>query len=135
VKLDNVRLLVSRFDECFRFYRDAMGLEVTWGEEGEHYASFRAEGGGLAIFDRKAMADAVGAGHLPSHAIGQDRVALVFEVRNVDAAIARLRAAGVPLVTEPKDRPDWGIRTAHLRDPDGTLIELEAPLGAAANPR
>lgn len=24
--------------------------------------------------------------------------------------------------------PDWGIRTAHLRDPDGHLIELDAPL-------
>lgn len=24
--------------------------------------------------------------------------------------------------------PDWGIRTAHLRDPDGNLIEINQPL-------
>ena len=24
----------------------------------------------------------------------------------------------------PTDRPDWGIRVAYVRDPDGTLIGL-----------
>jgi catechol 2,3-dioxygenase-like lactoylglutathione lyase family enzyme len=26
------------------------------------------------------------------------------------------------------DRPEWGIRTAHFRDPDGNLIEINQPL-------
>jgi catechol 2,3-dioxygenase-like lactoylglutathione lyase family enzyme len=34
-----------------------------------------------------------------------------------------LRADGVD-VGEPFDRRDWVIRGAHLRDPDGNLIEL-----------
>lgn len=28
-------------------------------------------------------------------------------------------------MAEPKDYPDWGIRAAHVRDPDGNLIEIE----------
>jgi catechol 2,3-dioxygenase-like lactoylglutathione lyase family enzyme len=33
------------------------------------------------------------------------------------------------VVTQPQDRPDWGIRTAHFRDPDGNLIEIYNNLG------
>jgi catechol-2,3-dioxygenase len=34
-------------------------------------------------------------------------------------------------VTEPKDMPDWGIRTFHLRDPDGNLVEVFSHLTKA----
>jgi hypothetical protein len=40
----------------------------------------------------------------------------------------RLGARGVSFLNEPHDRPDWGIRVLHLRDPDGLLIELNEPL-------
>jgi len=30
--------------------------------------------------------------------------------------------------TEPTDRSVWGIRTAHFRDPDGNLIEINHAL-------
>jgi hypothetical protein len=39
-----------------------------------------------------------------------------------------LKARGAQFVADLTDRPDWGIRTAHLRDPDGNLIELNSPL-------
>jgi len=37
MKPDSARpvLLVTRFDECFRFYRDVMGFSVGWGREGD----------------------------------------------------------------------------------------------------
>jgi hypothetical protein len=31
---------------------------------------------------------------------------------------------GAPVSAEPADRSDWGIRVGYVRDPDGTLIEL-----------
>ena len=34
MKLTHVRLLVNDFDACFRFYRDVMGFQVQWGDEG-----------------------------------------------------------------------------------------------------
>ena len=57
-----------------------------------------------------------------------DAVVLVLASDNVDADVERLRAIGVPVVTEPADRPDWGIRTAHFRDPSGNLIEIYTAL-------
>jgi lactoylglutathione lyase len=45
MKLLSVRLLVSDFDSCFRFYRDVMGFRPTWGEEGDGYADFDAGAG------------------------------------------------------------------------------------------
>jgi catechol 2,3-dioxygenase-like lactoylglutathione lyase family enzyme len=125
MRLTHIRLLVTDYDVCFRFYRDVMGLEVTWGAEGEGYADFKAaEGIALALFGRKDQAEAVGTTNLPEDAEAQDRVALIFDVEDVDTRVADLKARGASFVTDPQDRPDWGIRTAHLRDPDGNLIEL-----------
>lgn len=53
-----------------------------------------------------------------------------FEVDDVDVAYQQLRDKGITFVTEPLDRPDWGIRTAHFRDPDGNLIEIYNNLDA-----
>ncbi len=74
------------------------------------------------------MAEAVGRSALPSDVAAQDRFCLVIEVENVDETHAQLVEKGVEFVVGPKDMKQWGIRTAHLRDPDGTLIELASSL-------
>jgi catechol 2,3-dioxygenase-like lactoylglutathione lyase family enzyme len=90
------------------------------------YADFDTGGGtGIALFQRELMSEALGTSGLPASAQGdQDSFVLVFSVEDVDATCSRLQAQGVRLVTEPRDRPEWGIRTAHFRDPDGFLIEI-----------
>lgn len=130
MKLTHVRLLVNQFDECFRFYRDVMGFAVQWGAEGSDYADFRAPRGGamIALFGRQAMAETLGATNLPCDAVCQDRAMLVFDAADLDSTVAALKARGAQFVVELTDRPDWGIRTAHLRDPEGNLIELNSPL-------
>lgn len=129
MKLTHVRLLVNDFDACFRFYRDVMGFQVQWGAEGADYASFRGRGEAMvALFGRQAMADTLGDGTLPSEAPCQYRSMLVFEAADLDSTIRALKARGAHFVTDLQERPDWGIRTAHLRDPDGNLIELNSPL-------
>ena len=105
-----------------------MGFRVTWGKEGEGYASFDAEGGTLALFKRDIMAKDVGTTNLPSEAKCQDRVALIFCVDNLKAEAAKLKKQGVKLITEPTERPDYGISVIHLRDPDGNLIEIFSQL-------
>jgi catechol 2,3-dioxygenase-like lactoylglutathione lyase family enzyme len=129
VKFDNVRLLVSRFDETYAFYRDALGLKPTWGKPGENYASFAFPGGAqIALFRKSLMADAVGTSAQPSTRREQDTAALILSVDDVDALYARLKAAGVEFTGEPQDQPAWGIRAAHFRDPDGNLLEAFSPL-------
>jgi lactoylglutathione lyase len=50
-------------------------------------------------------------------------------VDNVDEVYQRLKDHNGILMAPPTDRPDWGIRTAHFRDPDGNLIEIYTNLG------
>jgi catechol 2,3-dioxygenase-like lactoylglutathione lyase family enzyme len=129
MRLYSIRLLVEDFDACFRFYRDMIGLEPAWGEEGGRYADFKAGNGTfLALFKRDLMAATVSADQLPHDTPTQDRAALVFQTDDLDGTAAELQGKGVEFVNEPKDYPAWTIRAAHFRDPDGNLIELFAPL-------
>ena len=123
-QLSQVRLLVSDVKSCFKFYSGVLGLPVSWGDENSGYASFQAGDSVIALFDRQAMADSIGGGDRPSSTEGQDRVAIVMQVDDVDKEYQRLKTIDVSFLTEPVDREGWGIRTAHLRDPDGTLIEI-----------
>jgi catechol 2,3-dioxygenase-like lactoylglutathione lyase family enzyme len=127
-KLEYIRLLVSDFKACFRFYQDVMGFKATFGDENDVYADFATGGSTLALFGRSNMGEAVGTLHLPESAIAQDRMCLIFAVKSVDETCQHLKSLGVSLVSEPMDRPGWGIRTAHFRDPDGNLIEINQPL-------
>lgn len=121
------RLLVRDFAANYRFYRDVLGFTAAFGEEHDVYADFKTGDVTIALFDRGAMAEAVGTTNLPPTATAQDSVALCFAVENVDAACEDLRAKGVTLVTEPQDRSEWMIRTAHFRDPEGNLLEVFSP--------
>ena len=126
---DFTRLLVTNFRECFIFYRDVMGFTPTFGTENDTYADFSTGAVNIAMFDKHEMATTVGAENLPVKAESQDSVCLVFGVTSVDETSEYLRAKGVTLVVEPTNHPDWGIRTAHFRDPDGNLIEINQPIG------
>jgi lactoylglutathione lyase len=115
VKLSQVRLLVDDFGAAFRFYRDELGLETSFGEDEGPYASFSAGNGAIAIFERRGQAEVVEL-RPPG-----DGALVVLEVDDTDAEVERLREH---VVAGPVDRPDWGGRVAWLRDPDGNLVEL-----------
>lgn len=129
-KFEYTRLLVTNFKDCFLFYRDIMGFKATYGSEDDVYADFDTGATTIALFSRQAMSEAVATTNLPLQAKAQDGVCLCFAVENVEAACEALKRSGVGLVTEPTDRTGWGIRTAHFRDPEGNLIELNQPLKA-----
>lgn len=122
------RILVKDYLAALRFYRDVLQFPVSWGDETTGYISFDTGGVLLAVFGRQAQADAVGAGDLPTEAVAQDSFVLTFKVDDVDAEYERLRLRGVTFIAPPVDRPNWGERTAHFRDPEGNLIELDQGL-------
>jgi catechol 2,3-dioxygenase-like lactoylglutathione lyase family enzyme len=106
-------------------------MKVHWGSEDDSYASFtHAEGDdvALALFKRQAMAEVLGTTDLPGDTVCQDRFALIIRVENVDAVCEKLSDERIEVVTGPQDHPDWGIRSAYIRDPDGNLIELYSDL-------
>jgi catechol 2,3-dioxygenase-like lactoylglutathione lyase family enzyme len=129
IQFARVRLLVKDFDKSWRFYRDVLGLTPARGHGQPPYGEFVwGKDAIVSLFDRKLMALAVGLhpGRYSRASVG--RSLLNFEVKDVDALAKRLRRRGVRLLRGPTDRPDWSLRTIHLRDPDGYLIEIYSEL-------
>lgn len=127
MKLSETRIHVADFAAMFHFYQDTLGLPVLWGDEGSGYAAFGSEACNVSIFPWQGMAEAAGSGfaYRPG---AQDRVMIAIGVDDVDATYAALRGRGVEAVDRPQDQPGWGMRVAHLRDPEGNLIEINQPL-------
>jgi lactoylglutathione lyase len=122
-------LLVEKFDECFRFYRDVMKFKVAWGKEGDSYASFIIGNNmRMALFKRGQMAETVKTTNLPPDSECQDKFALVFEVKRFDEIVGELRKLGANFMTQIIKKPDWGIRTIFLRDPGGNLLQIESEI-------
>jgi lactoylglutathione lyase len=92
-----------------RFYVHLLGLPIV--DEGDWGLVLRAGTVDLFLDVRRDI--------LPQH------VELTFDVRQVDAAIAALRRAGVTVLEEPTDR-EWGDRDGAVVDPDGNLVYLRA---------
>ena len=132
MKLLNVRLLVSDMNASLAFYRDKLGFTQLFEDPDGDYTELSVGGTvTLALFGKTVMAEAVGTTNKPAQAEHQDTFVIAFEVDNVDETVAQLEAKGVVIDTPAQDRPLWMMRTAHLRDPDGNLIEILTGLAPA----
>ncbi|MDX3072470.1 VOC family protein [Streptomyces sp. NPDC088354] len=127
------RLLVEDFDAAVRFWtaalRDLLATEPVKVLPEAGYANWDLGGqAALTLFSRTALARTIGTETLPAHAPAQDAAMLVLRVEDVDVAAGKLAAHGADVLAEPQDRPAWGpnLRTAHLRTPDGCLVELQS---------
>ena len=127
------RLLVSRFDVCFRFYDAVLpplvGARLVRGSEAGPYASWDVgDQGAVTLLDRGEMASVAASVAAPSAAVTADTTMLVSRVPDVAAGYALCLARGATSVAPPAPRPQWGptMRTAHVRDPEGNLWELQS---------
>ncbi|MDI2132110.1 VOC family protein [Yinghuangia seranimata] len=128
------RLLVDDFAACFGFYSAVLpalaGAHLVKGAAAGPYANWDVDDEALLVlFDRGAMSAVAGTGDLPRTAPpAQDRTMFVLRVTDVDDAVETCLKNGGTLAVAATDRPDWGpnLRTAHVRDPEGTLLELQS---------
>jgi predicted enzyme related to lactoylglutathione lyase len=127
------RLLVRDFPASVEFYRGVLaslfGTEPVKVVPEASYANWDLDGqAGLVLFGRAMIAGTVGTAELAAEVPAQDRSMLVFKVDDVDAAVKVFTQYGATVVAEAQDRPQWGpnLRTAHLRDPEGNLLELQS---------
>jgi catechol 2,3-dioxygenase-like lactoylglutathione lyase family enzyme len=115
-ELNHVALDVSDVAASVRFYRDVLGLpELPRPDFGFPGAWFR-----LGVTQEL---------HLIGHRereVGQRAGHFALLVSDIDAAAARLRAAGAEF-RGPKPRPDGALQV-FTADPDGNVIELCANL-------
>ncbi len=120
-------LYVSDLEASVRFYRDVAGLPHRFTDAG--YAEFGTGPTRLAVYERRRAEWLTG--H-PVHPGPAGEIVLVVD--DVDATAAALRARGVPLLSEPADRP-WGHRTLHVADPDGFVVEFAQEIPRARSRR
>jgi lactoylglutathione lyase len=123
MKLTHTRILVENYKDCFQFYNNTLSFPCTWGDENSNYAQFDTGNTFLSIFDKKQMLEDINEPDSHSNSQPLNEVAIIFGVDDVDATYQSLKSK-VDFITEPHDREDWGIRVAHFRDPNGTLIEI-----------
>jgi lactoylglutathione lyase len=101
------------------FYRDLLGARVSYefpGPDGEPgYVGLDLGTAHLGIGRDPALTAEPGA-----------RFSLWVYADDCDAAVERLRAAGVTIVEEPADQP-WGERVARVLDPDGNAVLIGQP--------
>lgn len=126
LNLTHIRLLCNDIETSRAFYRDKLGLKETLAVvEGIYY---ELDGGDciLALYKRELMESVAGVPLADNRPI--DKVALTFNVNDVDQVYKELRGRDVVFTTEPHDQEAWVLRVTHLRDPEGNLIEINAPL-------
>ncbi|MBW7453175.1 VOC family protein [Paenibacillus sepulcri] len=124
MKLSQVRLLVNDFHENVAFYKDVMEIPMGFSAEEMQFASFNTGETKIEIFSRQNIVEVLDENHLPTGTESQSKFLLAFAVDDVDEVCARLKEKGVELLNEPHDRQAWNARVAHLRDPEGNVIEL-----------
>lgn len=124
--VSHLRLVVSDLPAAIAFYSALLDATPAVDVPGI-YAEWATRGARLALVGEATMGAVVGR---PAPRAG-DAVVVCLEVDDVDAAAARVKAAGRALVREPHDQPSWRQRVAHLRDPAGNLVELWARLAPA----
>ena len=107
-----VEIRSSRWESLVVWYRDALGLEVLLRVIDDRYALLAAGSARLAILGRDET---------PPES---RRWSLAFEVADLEAARARLVAAGCA-APEPTANPE-GFREFVVTDPDGNRIRLFA---------
>lgn len=97
------------------FYADLLGGTVTYRFPAEGRPAYLTVQLGSS---KVGLADAPGV-----DTSTRQRLSLWLSVRDCDEAIERVRAAGWPVVEEPKDQP-WGERVARVADPDGNAVVI-----------
>ncbi|MCR9038222.1 VOC family protein [Bacillus sp. L381] len=124
MKLLQIRLLVNDFKKSVEFYKDSLGLPISWLEKEMEYALFDNGETKIELLSRENMAEIVGDEKKSLEGDAQSRFLLQFKVEDVDKTYDYLQKQGIKCVNEPHDRQEWRARVAHFRDPDNNLIEI-----------
>lgn len=109
MKLQNVYCVVADMDRADRFYRTVFEAEPKF-RDGDRWTQFSAGGAAVSLSSREEAA------------AGVSGFAAVFEVDDLDAAAARIEAAGGTLL----DRRDMGGhgQTQGFVDTEGNVAQL-----------
>jgi len=108
-----VALVTSRFDEVTRFYGELLGFSTVkqWDRSNARGIRFDTGGMRLEIIDNEREQ------HPRELGETADKVHIVVEVENIDAARERIKVDA-----PPTQDASWGARTFRVNDPDGVPV-------------
>ena len=106
----NIAAEAARLEEAKRFYGDILGLESLM------------DMGWIATYGPSTKMD-VQISIMTEGGSGTPVPDISMEVDDLDAALARVKEAGIGLVYGPATEP-WGVRRFFVRDPVGTLVNV-----------
>ncbi|GAD53144.1 hypothetical protein MBEHAL_1904 [Halarchaeum acidiphilum MH1-52-1] len=128
MEIRQVFVMTSDLERSRAFYA-ALGFDIT--EEGSRSVEFDTGAARLKIeedFDEETLA---AFGLEPPGAERGDGAVIVLGVDDIDSVADRaedaVAAHGGEMLTGPRD-VDWGRRLCLVRDPDGYVLELSAPI-------
>ena len=113
----SIRIVTDDLDGLVAFYEQVVGRPAE--RPAPVFAQFTGAGATLAIARTSTVAMLDGA-VVPA---SNRSVLLEFEVADVDRAFAELGPRSEDVVLAPTTMP-WGNRSALVRDPDGTVVNL-----------
>ncbi|MGK9253071.1 VOC family protein [Paenibacillus humicus] len=122
MNLASVRIITDDLDRLVAFYEKVTGISAM--RPAPVFAEFVLPSCTLAIGHSQTV-PLFGAGS--ARAADNHTVIIEFRVHDVDAEYARLKPLVDEWVQAPTTMP-WGNRSALLRDPDGNLVNLFAPV-------
>ena len=118
------RLHVKDCQACYHFYHDILGLEATFASEIDSYVELTDGKVKLSLLNQNKIKDYLGTKTDFNFKPQSDRIALSFQVDDVEQACQYLQEQGVEIISPPWNVVDWGLKLAFIRDPEGNLIEL-----------
>ena len=118
------RLLVSEFDACVDFYHKTLGFELLYQDNDGEEADLKMGSTRLNLIRRESMSNIVGTPQDLDNDNLTDNIALIFTTIDLDETCRKLEANNVKFISKPVYRPQWGIKTIYLRDPDTNLIGI-----------
>ena len=111
----DLTISTNKLDQSRDFYRDILGFALVF--ENDSYIEMLAQG-----------STTMGVSFVSPELSGGEKftgegIILSFEVADVDAEFARLKAAGVRILEELRDKA-WGERSFVINDPNGVHVYI-----------
>jgi catechol 2,3-dioxygenase-like lactoylglutathione lyase family enzyme len=112
--LAGVLIYTGNFPPMLTFYRDTLGLTPRGTKPG--FVNFEWGDVRLTVTEHSQVSGT-------SKSTDSLRIMVNFTVEDIQAVVARLKAAGVAFSREP-EQESWGGWIATFNDPDGNTLQL-----------
>lgn len=126
LQLDLIGIVAKDIPASLRFYR-MLGIDIPEPESAEDHVEAKLPNGLRMAWDSEELMKGISKHWVESQGHRMGLAFLCGSPAEVDAKHSELTGAGYESAMEPWDA-FWGQRYAQVKDPDGNVVDLFAPL-------